>query len=87
MYGNADASENFWTVWLNINEEKAYKKLSTCAKIIEFAHVRTLSCDIKSELENQTKKIVQRTEVHDEEFKQIATERLYITDIAHNTKS
>jgi len=37
-------------------------------------------------VKNQTKKIVQRTEVQDEEFKQIATEILYITDIERITK-
>lgn len=50
------------------------------------AHLRILLRDIKSKSENQTKKIVQRTEVQDEEFKQIATERLYIIDIELITK-
>jgi len=55
--------------------------------LVELARLRILSCDIKSKCENQTKKIVQRTEVQDEEFKQIATDRVYITDIEHITKS
>jgi len=85
MHGNADGSEKLLnSKWLNINEEKANKKLSNCAKIIELAHLRILLCDIKSKCENQ---IVQRSGVQDEEFKQIATERLYITNTEHITKS